>query len=200
MKRFVPLLAILLLVTACSDLPSAPGQPGSINGGNIFGFASGGVFGDTGDRVAYTPQTLNFDATQNTITMQINASDTVIYNTGYTTKDGTDWQPFTLSGDTQISNWLLTRGTGQVTFNADGWTDNQGAFVVYTCTWEGQWNCHGGVWQRETFDVNVFSCADDQCVASQTCYNASDVHPTNDQICLSGEWRNFPSGPSGGVS
>jgi hypothetical protein len=39
------------------------------------------------------------------------------------------------------------------------------------------------------------TCGPDQCTANGECFDANDLHPSDDRICLDGEFVQLPSGP-----
>lgn len=65
--------------------------------------------------------------------------DTVVYNTGFVSSDGTQWESFTLTG-TQRGNWVLAEATSNVDL-----TDIR-YVAAYSCTWSDGWNC-SETWQ-----------------------------------------------------
>jgi hypothetical protein len=185
---------LALIVVGCSDLPAEPGRPGTVTD-SFFGQASGLQFGNTDGRVGIGPSPIEFGPGINNRVISVTANDTVVYNQGYYSIDGSEWVRYNMSGKNVIGNWIVGPGSGSFELPVTALADGQDvAVVAYTCEWVGAWNCHGNVWQRANVPVAIDTCDTGQCVYDGTCYNAGDQHPIQNDganfetICQNGEW------------
>jgi hypothetical protein len=202
MKKIVLFMLATVLITGCSDLPAEPGRPGSVTD-SLFGFATGGFLGPAGDQVTTVPSgDLTFAVGDDSNTVAITVQDTVIYNTGYYTLDGQDWQSYSLNGDTTISNWHVGSANASIGVSrGDVSNSSELSIVAYYCTWNSGWNCHGSVWQQRVLNITVESCTATQCLYDGTCYDDGVQHPvqpaeqpagqvSQETICDAGSWTN----------
>ena len=75
----------------------------------------------------------------------VNVVDDAIFHTGYYASEGdVDWTPFELSGASPLgsADWIID--SGQYTLPS---LSGEYYVVVYSCTNNGGWDCHGGMWQ-----------------------------------------------------
>ncbi len=76
----------------------------------------------------------------------LRVSDTIIYNTGYYSINGSAWQTYTLQGNpyTTGSPWLLDGGTSNLNLPSQG----THYVLVYSCSLvNNAWDCHENKWQ-----------------------------------------------------
>ncbi|MBN1275122.1 VCBS repeat-containing protein [Candidatus Woesearchaeota archaeon] len=78
---------------------------------------------------------------------EITAKDTVIHKQGWYSINGADWQSITLTGNTYQGSTAWLANTATATLPDTILQAGEHYLILYTCTYNNGWDCHGDKWQ-----------------------------------------------------
>ena len=109
----------------------------------------------------------------------LTVDDDAVYERVWFSEDGGSWEPLNLSGPAWFEGgvWLRDGSASLPSFS-----DGVGYVVVYSCSYDGVWDCHGG-WQLHV--VNSSGCGSLVCDDG----DVSTLDSCVDGVCLNDPWQ-----------
>ena len=127
----------------------------------------------------------------------LSVSDTIIYNKGYYSIDGLDWEEFNFQGNSYENSNIWLKDHAIASLPTELWSEGENYILFYSCTnnqtnsnLEPIWDCHGnnehsdGYWQLSVLDYTSETLISD-------CGDIGDYECGTKTIC--GSDRNFGS-------
>ncbi|MBN1274968.1 right-handed parallel beta-helix repeat-containing protein [Candidatus Woesearchaeota archaeon] len=125
-----------------------------------------------------------------TINDEVQIADDAVYEQAWYSINETDWQPLTLTGTPYGQNDSWLRGTSTAALPPGLRGPGLHYVIAYTCTYEQDWDCHGGQWQLRTINNSLNNTLDnlDQGFL-RTFYVSNDGDDANDGTTPSTPWK-----------
>lgn len=84
--------------------------------------------------------------------LTVAVTDDAIYRTGYYSFGEDRWHPFNFS-QASIGSWI-TGGEASIALNIPESQSIDNYIIIYSCTYDEQWECHGNQWQLHQFNTS----------------------------------------------
>ena len=135
---------------------------------NVMGSATYIGFG-MGDKMSLEQQSITYSSATEEKAVRLSVQDDAIYNTAYISRNGNDWEPVQLMGAGMGNGWIRGAAIAEIKSKAESFGLQEGRssednyLIAYSCSRMQCspadnkmkcWDCHGGQWQIEQFNVS----------------------------------------------